>query len=240
MEVIENKGHNKNERTTEDKTIISEAIPTTRISQTSKEYSNECSKIKDLLHKFEVSKDKVHEISDLCNSYLITRRVLYDFITIMTAIKVVDKISNENFIWKGIKFYPIFIKSIKDEISTISHCDFKMFNCNDNDKLKNVTVKLLELFYYLGTEALDIRRVSILFINGTVKRKTMLRKLYTISNSLEVIGLIEKTDQPAIIKINISPIPLAGIELLLNHPIKMREEEIFVRRREKFNEITDE
>ncbi|KAH0787756.1 transcription factor E2F7/8 [Histomonas meleagridis] len=204
------------------------------------EASNEFQKLKEMLKIFDSSSQKTFEIYKICETYSITRRVLYDFITILHALNVVDRMSNETFLWKGIKNQYQFVENIKNDPSLNSGCNFKQFSCDQDSHLSQVVVRLIRLFYYLGTEILDIRKVSKLFIKGEVKRRTMLRKLYTISSSLNVVGLIERTDQPATIKICVSPLPLTSIEILLNNS-HVRNEEIFVARRKAFEEcVKDE
>lgn len=203
--------------------------------------SVDCSKIKALINIFESFKERQHySITNICYMYGVTRRIFYDFITIMAAVEIVKKINSENFIWISVKKHIGFIEQIKDEMKK-ENVKIEMFNCENNGQLSEVTIKLIKLFYFLGTDTVDIRKVSKLFVRGIVKRKTMIRKLYTITTSLEIIDLISKMNEPGIFKISIKPVFITDLELLLNHNTStVSNEDVYFKRRKLFNDLTND
>lgn len=200
--------------------------------------SIDCAKIKALIKTFDSDQNNKHyNISSICNSYGITRRIFYDFITIMTAIEIAKKINSEEFIWICVRNHISLIDKIKDEMKS-ENIKIDIFNCENDGKLSEVTIKLIKLFYFLGTDTIDIKKVSKLFVSGIVKRKTMIRKLYTITTSLEIIGLICKMNKPGIFKISIGPTFITDLESLLNHITTIKNEERYIIRRQLYDDLT--
>lgn len=178
-------------------------------------------------------------INDICSRFDIKRRVFFDFLSIVSRIGLCSRLSNEQFESNGISPSPKLWDDLNEKAKTDLRCLSEAFSCESDSSLSYVTERLLALFCYLKTDILDLRKVARLFSHGTLKLKTMMRKLYTISVALEAVDLLKRTGKPAEIRIIMPKTGEAvfGIRALLNTDDELRFASLAERRRTEFDQI---
>jgi hypothetical protein len=134
-------------------------------------------------------------IDALAHEFGIRRRGLYDFISICSVFGICKRISNNQVEWDGANRSLARINAIRSESQQeSSESKIKeVFNYYLDASLQRIAVGLVKLFFYLRVKFLDLRQVSRLFAQRTTKYKTMLRKVYTVATSLEIVGIVKKT-----------------------------------------------
>ena len=195
--------------------------------------------MKDAVQEMEERIGQKLALNYFCEKYNIKRRVLYDFLSIMNGLHICTRYSNEEFQWNGAKLDITILSKIKKNAKQDNRPIHQIFNCNDKIGLNFVCYNLISLFIYLNSEVLDLKKVAKLFASSGPALRTMLRKMYTISSSLETIGFISRTGRPAEIKL--SPIFFSStpsdvsISSLLNS--YNEDEIIYAKRREEFDSL---
>jgi hypothetical protein len=121
----------------------------------------------------------------------------------------------------------------------------EVFNAALDSSIQRIAVALVKLFFYLRVKFLDLRRVSRLLAQGTSKYKTMLRKVYTVATTLEILGIVKKTNVVAEIQLRI-PLDSETCDMtlkvasLLNTDDQVKQEMMYDRRRREFSSVCAE
>lgn len=200
---------------------------------------NETHNMKDAVLEMEERIGQKLSLNYFCEKYDIKRRVLFDFLSIMNGLHICTRYSNEEFQWNGTKLDITMLSKIKKNAKSDDRPIQQIFNCNDKIGLNFVCYNLISLFFFLDSEVLDLKKVAKLFAPTGPALRTMLRKMYTISSSLETIGFISRTGKPAEIKL--SPIFFSStptdvaIPSLLNS--YNEDEIIYAKRRKEFDAL---
>lgn len=192
--------------------------------------------VKEAVNEMEKNIGKKFTLNYFCEKYNIKRRVLFDFLSIMNGLTICTRYSNDDFQWNGIKLDHKFVSTINKTFLNSSRPLKLLFNCSEKIGLNVICFHLISLFLYLDLHILDLRKVAKIFASPGTPQKTMLRKLYTISSSLETIGFISRTGKPAEIRLSdifFDSIPknIALSSILISDP---KEEQLFLKRRNEF------
>ena len=208
---------------------------------------NETSSLRILVSKLETLIGKEFNYLSLCSQFSVKRRVLYDFIQIVEPLAIIDRKNNNLFVWNGISNFqtviPTLLSNLQNE--TLSHSFVNIFSCSNDSSLVHITILLLKLFCYLNTKTLDLRSVAFLFTQGPTKFKTLIRKLYTVSTSLEVVGILSKTSKVSEVKLLVPELLIRnqnqniGVQALINTTEELQQFEMFEQRRKEFNEYVE-
>ena len=176
----------------------------------------------------------------ICENFNIKRRVLYDFISILSRFDICSKVSNEQFLWYGLSRAKNAIQMLKNNVEL--NPDIVMKNdldCTTDPSLPHIAVGLIELFFYLNVKLLDLRQACSFLATDQKKYKTLLRKLYTIAARLEVVNIVERTINVAEIRLNYpaEQIHALSIEQLVNTREELKAECVYSARRKFFENI---
>jgi hypothetical protein len=182
--------------------------------------------LKEIVKKLELGDRRSVTVEELAQSHGIKRRGLYDFLSICSALGVCRRSVNNNVVeWLGLQQADWIIASLRNQASSDRHFDdlFPLFDCSDDPSLHRITEAVLRLFFSLGIQLLDLRKVAKLFAQGKTKYKTMLRKLYTVVCGLELAAIVSRTDKVSEIRLNgaiplRSPASQFSILSILNSP----------------------
>lgn len=202
---------------------------------------NETMILKKVVYGIDSMHSCVYDLNKICLDNNIKRRGLYDFLSIASAFGICKKLSSDRFDWNGFTHLDRYIQNLAQQIE----CEARVrkmsdiFDCSSNASLQNIALNLIKLFHYLGVKYLDLRQVARLFAGKYAKYKTMLRKLYTISSSLEIAMIISKTTTSAEIKLNFSvkePEYRGAMDImsLLNTKKELETESVYEKRRKEF------
>ncbi|OHT04044.1 hypothetical protein TRFO_28542 [Tritrichomonas foetus] len=179
-------------------------------------------------------------LNDFCEKYGIKRRVMFDFLSIMNSLNICTRFSNDEFQWNGAKLDYTLISNIKKTVQHDTRPIQQVINCGEKTDLNFVCYNLISLFFFLDYDVLDHRKVAKLLAPSGPAYRTMLRKLYTISSSLETIGFISRTGKPAEIRLSniFFEMPTNNVQIssLLN---KKRDEiDVYEKRRMEYEAVT--
>lgn len=195
--------------------------------------------MKDAVQEMERKIGQKLSLNYFCEKFNIKRRVLFDFLSIMNGLHICTRYSNEEFQWNGTKLDYTLLSKIKKNSKQDNRPIRQIFICNDKIGLNFVCFNLISLFIYLNCSVLDLKKVAKLFAPSGPALRTMLRKMYTISSSLETIGFISRTGKPAEIKLSEiffkSTANDVAISSLLNS--YNEDEIIYDRRRKEFDSL---
>ena len=180
------------------------------------------------------------KLNYFCKKFDIKRRVMFDFLSVMDTLNICTRFSNEEFTWNGVRLDKTFISNLKKSVKADNRDIRNVFQCSDKLGLSAVCYNLIALFLYLNVNVLDLRKVAKLLAPHGPSYRTMLRKLYTISSSLEKVNFISRNGKPAeIILSDIffkSPLDTTQISSLLNNT--SNDEETYIKRREEYEKAT--
>jgi hypothetical protein len=132
---------------------------------------------------------------------------------------------------------------MRDEVirDAQTHSLQEIFDCSRDSSLPHLATSLVKLHIYLGAKFLDLRKVSRLFCCGTIKYKTMLRKLYTVASILTLVAVHRRTTVASEVQLIYPLQPVVdsrlSLDVMLNTQTELEEGQICERRRKEFEEI---
>lgn len=204
---------------------------------------NDTMLLKQIIDRISKCESKLFNINEICGTYGIKRRLLYDFLSISSIFNVCQKINNESFIWNGLTGIEATLDHIRAglEHEAKIRSMVEIFDCTTTASIQNIAVCVIKLFLYLGVKFLDLREVGRLFCQRKIKYKTMLRKLYTVASSLETAGIISRTAVVAEMKLNmgvtVKDTKKMGVMSILCTESELAREQIYERRRKEYNKV---
>jgi hypothetical protein len=191
--------------------------------------------------KISQTKGRFFSINEVCASTFVKRRSLYDFLSIASIFGICRKLSKDSFEWNGLQHVQETIENLRQNLEVearISNLN-QIFDCTLNSSIQSIAMSVIKLFLYLDTRFLDLRQVGKLFSQGRAKYKTMLRKLYTVASSLEIAGIVSRTNSVAEIRLNYSAreppqqSPM-NVRSLLNTESELIDTQLYEARRKMF------
>ncbi|OHT04960.1 hypothetical protein TRFO_27468 [Tritrichomonas foetus] len=165
---------------------------------------NDTALLKSIITSIECEGDNLLNMNTVCDKHKAKRRGLYDFLSIGSVFGICSKATPDSFRWHGLEKYKDEMPKIQAQVEQQAKAKYSLmhiFDCSFNSSLQNIALSVVKLFFYLNEDSLDLRQVGKLFSQGKTKYKTMLRKLYTVASSLEIVGIISKTSTVAEIKL---------------------------------------
>ena len=205
--------------------------------------------ISHIVHFIEVEPNKSFSVNKLCNDFKIKRRVLYDFVSILSEFGCCTKIYAEKFEWFGLSALNKKINDMKATFDKESRIlkDNQIrdsFDCVTNTSLPQIAVCIIKLFFYLNVKTLDLREACKFFVmKDPAKYNTLLRKMYTVSSRLKVVGILSETLNTAEIHLcnfesqannDSSNSRNVKINNLINTDQELKIEQIYSQRRKEF------
>ena len=179
-------------------------------------------------------------LPDLCKTHNVKRRALYDFISMMEKFGCCTRVTNEHFVWNGLKQATTAVSAIQKRCEDIT-CDEAVrqsLACDKNTSLPHIGEVIVTLFFYLHVSTLNIRDICSFLTRNTGKYETILRKVYTVSARLEVAGLISRTQNNAEIKLCTSTRARERKSLaladMINTKNELQMESVYAERRKAF------
>jgi hypothetical protein len=117
-----------------------------------------------------------------------------------------------------------------------------LFDCSTNPSLPGIAEAIIRLFFILDVRFLDIKKLAALFSQGELKYKTVLRKVYTVANCLELAGIVTRTFAVSEIKLNVS-LQIGtksefDVPSILNSQEELRRAALAERRRKEYEQIS--
>jgi hypothetical protein len=183
-------------------------------------------------------------IEALVREFGLKRRGFYDFVAICSTFDICRRVSNNSVEWRGISHAIPILNTIRLECrqEPPNRSLKEMFNYSLDASLQRLAVAVIKLFFILNVKLLDLRKVCRLLSQQDIKYPTMLRKLYTIRNGLELAQIITKTDAVLQIQLliplesNAKP-PELKLSGLLNTQREIEEQRVCEGRRREFEEL---
>jgi hypothetical protein len=172
----------------------------------------------------------------------IRRRSLYDFLGICATFGLCRRISSSNIDWHSLNHAMPKINAIRIEAQNETADIKAVFDYNLDASLQRIAVGLIKLFFYLSVKFLDLRQVSRMFAQQAAKYKTMLRKVYTVAGSLEIVGFVKKTNAVSEIQLEV---PLhsenceggLNVSSILNSEEQLEHQRVCARRLRAFEAV---
>ena len=205
--------------------------------------------VKKLIRFFEKCSGPIDYNSAIDEKTLSKRRI-YDVISIFSATNVVKKEDKNIILWQG---YPSFKKKYENlieqyKINDSSKTMSDIIPSLDTVSMEKLTEYYLIFFPAMKVETLTIRDVCEFLCRERGNFATIMCKVYQLTSVLSAMDIIFKTDRSGEFRlssdyiINSSPKqdPLP-IELLLNRPSNQQTpSDIYERRREEFYRVAEE
>ena len=160
----------------------------------------EADKLGPVIRFLENNKGQTFVINDLVVKFNIKRRIIYDFLVVLSALMASRKLMHNCFQWGGLDLIPQAIAMARNEVVSSLRDGFsirQMFRAPEDDNLERAAWNLVKLYICLQRVALDLRAVAMFFTQAEAKYATMLRRLYSIAASLESLNLVVKTGNTA-------------------------------------------
>jgi hypothetical protein len=143
-------------------------------------------------------------IDSLTVEFGLKKRCLYDFVSVCSVFRICHRGADNSLEWFGLDRAEQVIARIREEIefeaSTATLTD--LFRDWTDPSLPSLATTVVKLFFYLGAQSLDLRKIGKLLAQGKTKYKTMVRKLYTVATCLERAEIIRKTSVVSEIQLN--------------------------------------
>jgi hypothetical protein len=165
---------------------------------------NESVVLRDIIRSLELSGHHTISIDDLSHTFVIKRRGLYEFVSICSVFGICRRYANSGIEWFGLCRAATALATIRAQTQAEpdSQSLFPLFDYSTDSSLPRLSEAVVRLFFCVGTQSLDLRKVAKLFSQGKTKYKTMLRKLYTVVMGLELAGIISRTTVVSEIRLN--------------------------------------
>jgi hypothetical protein len=205
---------------------------------------NEALILKRILDNLELNRRVLIVMNDLAMSFGIKRRGIYDFISVCCNFGFCCRYFGHSLEWFGIESACPYFESLREQVQKEdSGRDIRhVFDCSLGPSLQTIATAFIRLYFYLQVKFLDLRKAGRLFAHGQVKYKTILRKLYTVVNALEIVGILRRTNVGSVIQLNCPLKALArdrtfSLKLMLNTQEELEAEIRFENRRREFEQI---
>jgi hypothetical protein len=208
---------------------------------------NDTMALKRIVDHLELHPHTSFSIDGLAQDFGMKRRALYDFLSICSTFEICRRGQNNTVEWCGFCNSRPILRTIRVECQREPiHRSLKdIFNYSLDASLQKIAVAVIKLFFVLQVKLLDLRKVSRLFAQKTIKYKTMLRKLYTVTGGLDLARIVHKTETASQIQflvpldIGVEPLEmkLSGI---LNTQEELDEQRKCEIRRREFDQICSE
>ena len=181
---------------------------------------------------------------EIPNRFQLSKRALNDFIAVTSAVGVTKRISATTFSFQRKGLDRQLEAKLAQEIELAAKRTplVELFAFNDVPPINELTIRFIKLFLFLRRDSVDIRQAAKLMSTKNAKYKTVLRKLYMVTTSLEASGIVEKTR-------NLSEVRFVNngwatseskrmdvLSMLVDQP--EREDEVYEGRRRLFDEMT--
>jgi hypothetical protein len=196
--------------------------------------------LKQIVHELENSSIRVVSVEQICQVHGIKRRGLHDLMSVCSVFGICRRVSGDQIEWLGLSqaFSTVALVRRRAVCDNGTHTLSSMFDYSTESPIPRISLGIVRLFFALGVKFLDIRKVAQLFGQGKIKHKTMLRKLYTVVNGLEIAGIVSRTTVGSEIRLNHN-LRDGGDELfclasMLNSREELEREAIAERRRKEF------
>jgi hypothetical protein len=207
---------------------------------------NDSVALQKIFQSLETSPRSIRSIDALARGFSIRRRGVHDFVSICSAFGLCKRLSGNDLDWIGASQATESLNSIRREAEqeprdkSIS----SVFNYSSDASLHRIAAGVVKLFFFLRVKFIDLRQISRLFAQGT-KYKTMLRKVYTATTVLEVVGIVRKTTAVSEIQLNVSldsEISGAGLNVssILNSQAQIEHQLTAEKRKKDFEAICAE
>jgi hypothetical protein len=170
---------------------------------------NEILVLRDVVRDLELHGPRLVTVEELSRSYGIKRRSLFDVISICAVFGICHRPQNNSIEWLGLGKSADALGRLREQaVAESDGCDLLcLFDCSAEPSLPRIAQAVIRLFFCLAVRHLDLRKVAKLFGQGKTKYKTMLRKLYTVVQGLELAGIVTRTSVVSEIKLSV---PLQG------------------------------
>lgn len=131
------------------------------------------------------------DLNSLVSHFCVRRKTLYDMMSIMIALGIATRISPTSYHWHGIDHIDNAISFVQQQSN--SNLDDQpletMFKCAKDASLGNLSLSLLKLFWFIGSDNLNLHSVASLFGQRDVRFSSILRRLVVIRSCLRVVGV---------------------------------------------------
>ena len=146
----------------------------------------------------------IYDLHKTANYIGFHKRRFYDVIHVLDALGCCDKLDADSFKFNG-------LSCVKGKILQMCQ-DFDVFNPDkslsevlppeDCTSITDYTKVIILCFVAMGIDSLDIKQLSYYLTRNGGRNKTVLCKLYQISQILDAIGIITKTNNISEIYLN--------------------------------------
>lgn len=133
--------------------------------------------------------------TDICNTFNIQKRRLYDVINALESIGCCKKTSVDTIVWKGLKFIPECIRNL----FLMYHfeqpnADIDILISNESSiSILQLAQSFVLLFIVLQRQVLNIKTVASFLSKRNGRFKTTLCKLYQIAHIFETLKIFRKS-----------------------------------------------
>lgn len=126
--------------------------------------------------------------------YHLSKRALNDFLAVTSALGVTKRLTSDTFCFQRKGLSRELQMKLTHEIETASKRASvpEIFSFQDVPPIGELAIRFIKLFLFLRKDAIDIRQAAKLMSTKSAKYKTVLRKLYLVTTSLEASGILEK------------------------------------------------
>ena len=177
-------------------------------------------------------------------TYHLSKRALNDFLVVTSALGVTKRHAPGIFSFEGKGLDRRIQMQLSQEVEMAAKRGSmaEIFGFNDVPPIDELALRFVKLFLFLRKDSIDIRQAAKLMSTKNAKYKTVLRKLYLVTTSLEASGIVEKTRNLSEVKFvntdwtTSEADRMNVLSMLVDH--EKREDEIYERRRRTFEEQT--
>jgi hypothetical protein len=200
--------------------------------------------LRQLIRDLEYGDSATRSLIDLARTYGVKSRSLYDLVSICTVFGVCQRPSNNTVEWFGLSRATQAIELIRQRALEESSTQSLQSVCDSSTNLTLSTIAeaVVRLFFILDVRFLDIKKLAVLFSHRKAKYKTLLRKVYTVANGLELAGIVTRTFAVSEIKLNVSLQIGTKIEYdvaaILNSKEELERAAIAAKRRKEYDQVS--
>ena len=177
---------------------------------------------------------QVFTISQLCSSFKLPRRRIYDVLNVFEAIGCMRKQNSDTIEWLGLLCVVSEFERLQ-ELHCANSADVPISRIIPTEvcvSMGQLTVSLILCFLSLQLQTLGIKQVSYFISRNNNRYKTTLCKMYQIVHILDAIGIVRREARAGDITLDgqfycVLPIQFRGkskdeplsLETLLNRPV---------------------
>ena len=161
-----------------------------------------------IIKTLEESPSKPMTIFAIGHNSCISSKRLYELMNVACAIGACKKLEGTYYIWQGVdkinqRLVELY-ESAENEGSTKTLKEMFAVDEKVSPTIEELTTKLIKLYFYLGKHSVEINNVVTLFAANGSKSRTILRRLYCISNVLATFRIIDHPHHKAKFIINVN------------------------------------